>query len=395
MKTPIKGAALKVITEVPDVSLLREILNHVATGAVEVDESSNTITCDEADLETIRVTLSDLGIEVSEEVQATTEGDDPAAAGAGAAPAGDPAAAGDAGAGAANPDPANPNPGAVAGADDGAITEDALFEEAGKVLDEAPEVSGVLQASKSGSPSWLLVANGEPVARVCLEDQANPEVVSAFFQKPEYLNTVLQAMNKHGAAKALKSLKASVFTAKAVRASEEVDLDEVAKVAVAKYRHALSMAFTAANKNVMAGNSLKAAAFAALADQVDDPEAVVEQIFAEGENFLTELDAQAQEYAQLDDSALAATHNMLRKISAQRAGTVSASPAKSTAAAAMTRKLTAGNMPLTTAGADGIPDDGQAGDLTLDPSVQGTIGGVDRGTIRASLSSSLLGGRRG
>jgi hypothetical protein len=365
-------ASLQVVTEIPDINLLQEVLNHVATHG-DVTVAADKITYDEADGDLIRPMLAEIGIEVSDPEIASA----PASADAPAAPAAAPAA------------PAAPAVTAAASdtpaAGDAAVSDDQLYDGVETDAGAAGEVTGVLSAS-ANDRHWILIAGGQALARISLANQPKASQIAGFFQEPAYWNTVVASFQKNGVAATLKSLNAEVFTAKAVKPAAGPDVQALVTAAVEKYRKCLSMAFVATQKN-LADNCLKAAAFTALDEAgVADPEAVVEAVFAAGDAFLDDLDKQAGEYMDMDESGVTTAALMLAKLQAISASGVRPQ-IQSQSAADMVARLVAGNMPITTAGVEELPPAAQTGQDTL---VDGeaplsAAAGVSRDQIRASI----------
>lgn len=397
-------ATLRVVTEIPDVEMLQEILNHIATHG-DVSVSQDSISYDEADDGVIRPMLAEIGIEVSDAETTSSDAVPPSTATdqqppavaadapqPGATEEGAPAVT----ASADTPPAATTAPeteGVTAGGE--TVSEDQLYDGAESAINEAGEVSAVLSAS-SNDRHWIVIAGGQPIARISLASQPKAAQLAGHFGEQGYWNTVVKAFQTKGIAATLRNLKAEVFTAKAVKASEGPDVPAIVAKALERYRAALSMAFQAQQKNIQP-NRLKAHAYAVLeAAAVADPEAVVEAVFAAGDDFLEDLNTGADEYLNMDDSALAASQSMLKRMAAQPAGSVTASVGKSATARDMAMRLTAGNLPITTAGAEGDaapladvqPGDGTAAQQAAE---NGTVAGVDRQMVRASMSRHVTG----
>lgn len=305
------AVVLKVTTPGFEPEQLQELLNHTAANPVEV--TSDTITVDEADLAAVKAILMEVGLATETEEQ-TIEGGDPEV-------------------------PAVPE------AD--AVTEDEIYDEIEASIRAAGDYQGVLCGSGMDA-SWLMVAGDEAVARIRLKAQEGAAQLSGYFGQAEYFQNLQAAFDKHGIAATLKMCKAEAITAKSVTPSQAPDIEAIKASAVDHYRNCMSLAASAASKNLIT-NRLKAAAFDVLAEQgVEDPEAVIEAIFAASEEYLEDLDQAAGEYAEMDASAFTATSKLIASMGVQAATTgTSVAMGKSPEAVSMTAALTAGNMPLT------------------------------------------------
>jgi hypothetical protein len=417
-------ASLKVVTPGADPALLSDLLNQISTNPVEV--SDGTLTFDEADSDAITGMLSELGIETTPAeaaVQADTS-EDPdailptdseevvaakklsAARKLVAAADGDDLTVdpdtdalvakrlkaakklvADAEAEGFDPDAIDTSDAAavtaagrfkaakalIAAVSPAPIAASELYAKAESVLNASGGYQSLLCAGGTEQASWLLVSGlGQPVARIVLASQADAGQLAPIFSSDNYFNMLKAAFEKKGIAATLQSVKAEVITAEEVTPAEMPDVTEISASAIEKYRRNLSMAVQAAQKNLIP-NKMKAAAFDALTDAgVEDPESVVEAIFAAADEMFDDLDAQAAEYGDMDESGIAATQKVLATMSVQPAG------AKvSAAATAMRARLAATNMPLTAS----LPAAG------LDNQQQQTqlVAGADRTLIQSAL----------
>ena len=63
------------------------------------------------------------------------------------------------------------------------------------------------------NPAWLLIADGDPYAKICLDDQQNPEMIRQAFCADSYADTVLVNAKKLGLMPVLADVKARFYHA--------------------------------------------------------------------------------------------------------------------------------------------------------------------------------------
>jgi hypothetical protein len=300
-------------------SYLQNALAGVVDNPEAVKVDNGTITLDSSDIEAATVLLAEIGLEVlSQDSTSATPVTTATSVTAGSAPADNTPPGTDANhAVAPDSTPATPvvENGPTAG-DDSDINEDDVYAHVEGLLVAAGSCLPVLVASAKG-PAYLLIAGDEPAARIDLCDQDDPDAISAIFEKPEYINSVMASFAKNGIAQTLGLVKATVLTAKKVQPAVQPDLKAVKNLAIASFLDCLALAHSSAQKN-HSDNPLKASAFQLFADaRIADPIAATEQLFAAFPGYMEAVTARALKYMEMEPSALKAVKDTIDDLGVQ------------------------------------------------------------------------------
>lgn len=187
----------------------------------------------------------------------------------------------------------------------------------------AADVEMRLYAGESENPYWNITVASEPVGRIYLQDQENPERVRKLFVSTAYSQTTASAIANHGLKAVLGSAKCKLFVAKAqeselaiateekVRAEVTANYEEAMAGVTDKFSSALSVALAGSNKNFFAGdNKLKGGIFEALTEvgaSEQDALALTERVIAKyAPAFFDSMIVKAEELMGLDESAFQA-----------------------------------------------------------------------------------------
>jgi len=225
-----------------------------------------------------------------------------------------------------------------------ASTEDSLYATAEQKMGLADQYDMILSRSANDDAHWIVIAGGEPVARITLSAQENSSALAKFFKQEDYGHSITASFDKNGIAKTLELLRAEIFSDKPLQPKVEANLDDVRDAAVRKFQHCFGMATEAANKNVI-DNHLKAAAFEVLTDNnIQDVQAVVEAIFAKMPEYLQVINEHTLKYMGMSKDGLQATESMLSEMGVQIRSDESV---QATTNVTYMDTLVSGNMPLT------------------------------------------------
>lgn len=159
-----------------------------------------------------------------------------------------------------------------------------------------------------------------------------------------------------------------------------VDVEGIKASVLANFRKCLSVALLSAQNNVSV-NRLKGGAFKVLSEmKVDNPEAVVEAIFAEAEGFMDDVISEAEALDGETPEAFQATVRTLTKMGVQAAA--NRKPVSQTALD-MRASLTQGNNPITSAVGDPLRNPEQEWEQLSDP-----VGVIDPVTPEPLVASA-------
>jgi hypothetical protein len=214
------------------------------------------------------------------------------------------------------------------------------------------------------NPHWVLMAEGEPLAKVALADQEKPDTIRKHFTSAQYATSVVEMTKKFPVAKVMASIKARPYQAvvKATEAFEALDRKYKADATAAyqskaaefsdAFKTTMALVAEAQMKNYIPGNPLKDALFTELKRAcVADPVAVIERAFtAAFVPYMEETVACTEKWMGMAPEALADIKMRVnsmgpRPVQAQRQ-TTAAAPGT-----AVPTPSARGNVPITTAGA--------------------------------------------
>lgn len=177
-------------------------------------------------------------------------------------------------------------------------TKESAFEPISEMPEEvkAEDIRMTLYAETSANPFWNVEIKGQPIARITLADQEQPDEDRIVFCSKEYPETLARAMEKVGAKIILDTMKAKFFANKVdeselaskIRAEITTTLETEHKEKLANLRNelmdCLNIATSAINKNWYAeeGHALKEALYARMEKAgMYDPIDVIEGAFEE------------------------------------------------------------------------------------------------------------------
>lgn len=177
-------------------------------------------------------------------------------------------------------------------------------------------------------PYWAIQAAGKPIAEVHLNDQNNPEDVSAFFcDQAKWPNVIAQTTEKVGLYEMLEGVNARFYAhgvtktdlAKKLKKEVEASLKETRSERLGSLRtdftESMIVAASALNKGLISGksNPLKKAFVDKLSSLgFSHPAPVVEECFAAAfQPYLEQIIADAGEYLEMPTEAFAHTKKMV------------------------------------------------------------------------------------
>jgi hypothetical protein len=185
-------------------------------------------------------------------------------------------------------DPTTPIP-AEAGVDE------MIIHPIAEVLDEkTASLEMFLFDAQGKNPAWMVIANGDPYAKICLTDQENPELIRQAFCADSYADTVMANAKKLGMMTVLADVKARFYHAQIFKSqlaetlTKKITANVEKRVATAndKYNERVAemmhLVVKAASVNFFKDpDPLKAAMVQVMrAAGVADPTAAIEQLFA-------------------------------------------------------------------------------------------------------------------
>jgi len=121
------------------------------------------------------------------------------------------------------------------------------------------------------NPHYLVLHQGEPVAKIALQDQPMPEDHRAPFLDPKYVRTLTGSIERIGLGEALSLSNARLYAAQANRSAlaqqmkkeAQADMDQAHRTRLANLHdnllNTVALAITASNKNIILENPLKEA----------------------------------------------------------------------------------------------------------------------------------------
>jgi len=142
-----------------------------------------------------------------------------------------------------------------------------------ETLTASSEVSMHLFGKDSMDPHWLVCANGQPVAQVCLSDQDDPDGIRKAFVTEQYANYFIEASKKTDFPELLKNTNARTYIAKvkdsdafkSIQAKVASEATENLRKTKANLRgdmiNMLNLVVSAQTKNFIAANALKDSLF--------------------------------------------------------------------------------------------------------------------------------------
>jgi hypothetical protein len=143
------------------------------------------------------------------------------------------------------------------------------------------------------NPTWMVIANGDPYAKICLADQENPELIRQAFCADSYADTVMANAKKLGMMTVLADVKARFYHAQIFKSklaetlTKKITANVEKRVATANYKYnervaeMMHLVVKAAAVNFFKDpDPFKAAMVQVMRTAgVADPTAAVEQLF--------------------------------------------------------------------------------------------------------------------
>lgn len=178
-------------------------------------------------------------------------------------------------------------------------------------IQASASVDMVLFQYDEENPAWAVFANGEPVAKICLEDQPNSADVRSLFLSQGYAETVKKACTQDGLQMTLDGINARPYVVAMERSAVVADIRKDLEIAQADslrekqaeaaqdLMSSLGLVINAMNKGFILDNPLKDALYQSVASVgVATPVQAVEAAFEEaGPAFFEAAIAQAREWA--------------------------------------------------------------------------------------------------
>lgn len=210
-------------------------------------------------------------------------------------------------------DPTNPTP-VEAGVDE------MIIHPIAEVIDEKTAQLEMYLFDREGKdPAWMLIANGDPYAKICLSDQQQPEMIRQAFCADSYADTVLANAKKLGLLPVLADVKARFYHAQIFKSqlSQQLTKTITAKVekrvATANDKYAertaglMELVVKGAATNFFKDpDPFKAAMVAAFrAAGVENPKPIVEKLFLEhAPSWFKVVQTKATEWATYNQDAM-------------------------------------------------------------------------------------------
>lgn len=186
-------------------------------------------------------------------------------------------------------------------------------------IGESAEIDLALFGEASDNPHWVVFADGNPVAKIALQDQARPDEIKELFIKSSYKRSVKEAVAKMGIKEVLPSLKAKLYAETVrknkmiagLRGAERKKLAREFEARNAKMQESflenIDLVLEAMQKNFILENPLKDALFTGMkAAGVHDPLRIIKNAFSkEGRAFFDTVIKKATEWGGMSKAARA------------------------------------------------------------------------------------------
>jgi len=178
----------------------------------------------------------------------------------------------------------------------------------------------ILIAHDNGDEShWMVIADGEPVAKICLQDQPEEFRNKLIFVSDTFGQTMRKSIAEVGLAEVLKSSNARLYVAavnesdaakqlkKDVEEKLAADYEQKGASFTDNFLNHLSLAEAASRKNFIVQNPLKNSLFDLMKSAgVADPIPLIEEAFGEaGQEFFDNHVKQAMEWMNYSPAAIA------------------------------------------------------------------------------------------
>ena len=161
-----------------------------------------------------------------------------------------------------------------------AVTDPATLESDAEVrFDLVPFIPADAQTTQevlNAGAHWVVLANGEPLAKISLKDQDHADKIVAHFVSADFARSVVDGIQKHGVKATFAAVKAKAYVAKVdeskkiaeIKASLAASSEEAMRLKTAslkaKYVENLGLVLEAAANNFIVENPLKDALIASL-----------------------------------------------------------------------------------------------------------------------------------
>jgi hypothetical protein len=205
-----------------------------------------------------------------------------------------------------------------------AVTDPAALESDSEVrFDLVPFIPNDAQTTQevlNAGAHWVVLANGEPLAKISLRDQDHADKIVAHFVSADFARSVVDGIQKHGIKATFAAVKAKTYIAKvdeskkiaeikaSLAASTEEALRQKTASLKAKYVENLGLVLEAAANNFIVENPLKDALVASLTN-LGVPEAAAasitdEAFFQFGQKTLASFLDKAEEWSNTSPEAM-------------------------------------------------------------------------------------------
>jgi hypothetical protein len=205
-----------------------------------------------------------------------------------------------------------------------AVTDPAALESDAEVrFDLVPFLPSEAQTTQevlNAGAHWVVLANGEPLAKISLRDQDHADKIVAHFVSADFARSVVDGIQKHGIKATFAAVKAKTYIAKvdeskkiaeikaSLAASTEEALRQKTASLKAKYVENLGLVLEAAANNFIVENPLKDALVASLTN-LGVPEAAAasitdEAFFQFGQKTLASFLDKAEEWSNTSPEAM-------------------------------------------------------------------------------------------
>ena len=196
-----------------------------------------------------------------------------------------------------------------------------------------PENAQTAQEILNAGAHWVVLANGEPLAKISLKDQDHADKIVAHFVSADFARSVVDGIQKHGVKATFAAIKAKSYIAKVdeskkiieikanlAAAAEEAMRHKTASLK-ARYVENLGLVLEAAASNFIVENPLKDAIIASLTNlgvpEVSAASIIDEAFFQFGQKTLASFLDKAEEWTTTSPEAMkeikAAMHSVGRR----------------------------------------------------------------------------------
>jgi uncharacterized protein Veg len=196
-----------------------------------------------------------------------------------------------------------------------------------------PENAQTTQEILNAGAHWVVLANGEPLAKISLKDQDHADKIVAHFVSADFARSVVDGIQKHGIKATFAAIKAKSYIAKVdeskkiieIKASLAASAEEAMRHKTAslkaRYVENLGLVLEAAASNFIVENPLKDAIIASLTNlgvpEVAASSIVDEAFFQFGQKTLASFLDKAEEWSTTSPEAMkeikAAMHSVGRR----------------------------------------------------------------------------------